>query len=111
MTLATRLASLVARWRLRRRHIRRARQGVLDPGQQRHQRLLRDDRIAWLDPNAASPRQPSAAGLGVADGTRACDLSPDVEEVLALRGRGLDRRPGSIIIVSYLVFAAVLATL
>ena len=31
--------------------------------------------------------------------------------VLALRGRGLDRRAGSIIIVSYLVFAAVLATL
>jgi cation:H+ antiporter len=30
--------------------------------------------------------------------------------VLALRGRGLDRRAGSLIIVGYLVFAAVLAT-
>jgi len=30
--------------------------------------------------------------------------------VLALRGRGLDRRAGSIIIASYLVFAGVLAT-
>jgi hypothetical protein len=29
---------------------------------------------------------------------------------LALRGKGLDRRVGSIIIVAYLVFVAILAT-
>ena len=63
MPLTTRLASLVARCWLRSRRIRRARQRSLDPGQQRHQGLLRGDRTGWLDPDCAAPRQSSAASL------------------------------------------------
>jgi hypothetical protein len=76
MPLTTRLASLVARWRLRCRRIRRARQGSLDPGQQRHQGLLRDDRTAWLGRDCTSPRQPPAASLDWPTGAVCRDLQP-----------------------------------